>query len=377
MRHHNTVFHDLTKQIDWAAFERCVAAHGGDHRVRRLRCRDQFLAMIYAQLSGARSLREVVAGLASQHHRLHHAGARPAARSTLADANAQRPAAIFEDMFRQMAAGAARRLRRALREVRILDATRIGLGPAALAWAGGPKGKASVKLHMVWEPGASVPLAARVTGPRVNDITPAKAARIVPGTTYIFDLGYYSFDWWAELHARGCRFVTRLKRHTRLRDTVEQPVQSGGAILAARIGHLPLRHAAGLTDPLREIEVRIATGKVIRVVTNDLDSPAEEIAGLYRTRWQIELAFKWIKQNLKLRRFLGTSENAVRIQIFTALIAFLLIRMAHAAQSQVTRPTTFARLVTCNLMHRRPLNSLANPPPPAGLDPRQQAFELQ
>lgn len=119
MRHHNTVFHDLTKQIDWAAFERCVAAHGGDHRVRRLRCRDQFLAMIYAQLSGARSLREVVAGLASQHHRLHHAGARPAARSTLADANAQRPAAIFEDMFRQMAAGAARRLRRALREVRI------------------------------------------------------------------------------------------------------------------------------------------------------------------------------------------------------------------------------------------------------------------
>lgn len=244
-------------------------------------------------------------------------------------------------------------------------------------WADGPKGKASVKLHMVWEPGASVPLAARVTGPRVNDITPAKAARIVPGGTYVFDLGYYSFDWWSELHARSCRFVTRLKRHTHLQDIEERPVPEGSAILAERTGRIATRSAAGLPMRLREIEVRIATGKVIRVVTNDLDSPAEEIAGLYRTRWQIELAFKWIKQNLKLRRFLGTSENAVRIQIFTALIAFLLIRMAHAAQSQVTRPTTFARLVTCNLMHRRPLNSLANPPPPAGLDPRKQAFKMK
>ena len=122
--------------------------------------------------------------------------------------------------------------------------------------------------------------------------------------------------------------------------------------------------------------MRISTGKVIRLVTNDLDAPAEEIADLYKQRWQIELFFKWIKQNLKIKHFLGTSENAVRIQLYVALIAYLLLRLAQAAQSAVKQPVTFARLIRLNLMHRRPINSLDRPYIPPPIDPRQMNLEL-
>jgi len=174
--------------------------------------------------------------------------------------------------------------------------------------------------------------------------------------------------------------VSRLKTNTRLEVTADLPVPAGAGILSDRIGLLAQRMARArrnpLTDPVREITVRIATGKTIRLVTNDLDAPAEDIAALYKQRWQIELFFKWIKQNLKIRRFLGTSENAVRIQIFVALIAYLLLRAAHAAQSAVTRPLAFVRLVRLNLMHRRPVNALKNPPQPPPNDPRQLGLNL-
>jgi hypothetical protein len=137
------------------------------------------------------------------------------------------------------------------------------------------------------------------------------------------------------------------------------------AILSDRIGLLPQRMAWSrnnpFTGPVREITVRIATGKVIRILSNDLGAPPSEIAELYKQRWQIELFFKWIKQNLKIRHFLGTSENAVRIQIFVALIAYLLLRTAQACQDAVTQPLAFARLVRLNLMHRRHVNHLGQP----------------
>ena len=201
---------------------------------------------------------------------------------------------------------------------------------------------------------------------------------IEPGTTYVFDLAYYDFAWWAALHARGCRFVTRLKSNTGLDVTAEQAAK--GCIRADRIGLLPQRMAGArrnpFADPVREITVRIETGKIIRLVTNDLDAPAEEIADLYKQRWQIELFFKWIKQNLKLRHFLGASENAVRTQIYVALIAHLLLRAAQATQKAVTQPLAFARLVRLNLMHRRPIDALKTQPPPWPADPRQMTLNL-
>jgi len=368
MRHHNTVFHDLTKHIPWNQFDRLVAVHGSDHRVRRLSCKSQFLALLYGQISGAQSLREIEAGLASHKARLYHLGAQEVARSTLSDANSTRPSALFEELFAHMARRAGRSLRRHLRDgMRILDATRIELSPLCGGWAKGAKSVRSIKVHVVYDPDVQAPVTALTSGPLVNDITPAKSLEIESGATYVFDLGYYSFDWWARLHAQDCRFVTRLKRHTSLRGTQPNPVADGpdaDHILADQTGFLPLPHGRDLSDPVREITVKIATGKVLRLITNDLNSTATEIAQLYKMRWQVELFFKWIKQKLKLSKFLGRSENAVRTQIFTALIAHLLLCLAHASQTVVPRLATFVRLVSLNLMHRRPITRLTEPPPP-------------
>ena len=167
---------------------------------------------------------------------------------------------------------------------------------------------------------------------------------------------------------QGGRFVTRLKTNTRPVLVEARCVEAGGSILADRVIRLADRLAGNrrnpLDRPLREVTVKIDTGKVLRLVSNDLDAPAHEIAALYKTRWQIELFFRWVKQTLKIRRFLGTSANAIRTQIAAALIAYLLLRMAHAAQSRVQAITTFARLVRVNLMHVTSIHNLAAPPPP-------------
>ena len=198
--------------------------------------------------------------------------------------------------------------------------------------------------------------------------------------TYVFDLAYYDYAWWAKLDANGCRFVSRLKRNTRLQVSAELDVPEGTDILSDRIGLLPQRMARSrrnpFADPLREITVRISSGKTIRLVTNDLDAPADEIADLYKQRWQIELFFKWIKQNLKIHHFLGTSENAVRSQLFVAFIVYILLRAAQATQSAVTQLLVFARLIRLNLMHQRPIDTLKSPPPPHIPDPSQMSFSL-
>jgi IS4 transposase len=170
---------------------------------------------------------------------------------------------------------------------------------------------------------------------------------IDPAATYVFDLGYYDFGWWARLDAAGCRIVTRFKANTKLSNVVENDVVEGSNILSDRIGLLPRRLAASrknpFADPVREVTVRIETGKILRILSNDLDAPAQEIAALYKRRWQIELFFRWIKQTLKIKHFYGRGENAVRIQIAVALIAFILLRLAQRTQAAVNSPyPTFA-----------------------------------
>jgi len=184
---------------------------------------------------------------------------------------------------------------------------------------------------------------------------------------------------WAELHEAGCRIVTRFKSNTPLAVVRELPVAKGGKILSDRIGHLPARQAQSrrnpMQDPVREVRVKTDTGKVLRILSNDLDATAEEIAELYKRRWAIELFFRWVKQMLRIKRFLGTSENAIRIQIAVALIAFLLLRLAQATQEAITSPLTFARLVRANLMHRRQLSRLLEIEPPPHFNTDQ--MELQ
>ena len=257
--------------------------------------------------------------------------------------------------------------------------TGLRLDARSLGWARFCAGVCGAKLHVVYDPDADRPIYAAITPARVNDITAAQTMPIEPGATYVFDLGYYDYAWWAKLDRAQCRIVTRLKANTPLHVIEELPAPADGPILSDRIGHLPARQGSGrnnpFQDPVREVRVRLDSGKVIRILSNDLDASAAEIADLYKRRWAIELFFRWVKQTLKIRRFLGTSENAVRIQIAVALIAFLLLRLAQTAQRAVTSPLAFARLVRINLMHRRRLDRLLETEPPHPFNPAQLALQ--
>jgi IS4 transposase len=264
--------------------------------------------------------------------------------------------------------------------VRLIDATSIRLNALSSAWAQFSRGVCGAKLHVVYDLQDERPIYFVVTKANVNDITPAKTLKIEPGATYVFDLGYYDFGWWAMVDAQGCRIVTRFKKNTPLTVIAENDVVESGNILSDRIGHLPKRLCFSrrnpFQDPVREIRVRIDGGKILRLLTNDLDAPAQEIANLYKSRWEIELFFRWIKQTLKIKRFLGTSQNAVRIQIAVALIAFLLLRAAQKAYGFAGSALAFARLVRANLMHRRPIRQLWAPPDHGGQNLSQMLLEF-
>lgn len=381
MRHQNSVFHSVLKPIPWHRFDRLVDEHDADKHVRRLTTKSQLIALIYAQLSGAKSLREIEAALTSHATKLYHLGGEDVSRSTLADANALRPWQVFGSLFAHLIGQATRGLkRRAGEAVHLIDSTSFRLSTLSKDWAQFSAGVCGAKMHVIYDPDAERPIYAAVTAANVNDITAAKVMPIRPGAVYVFDLGYYDFAWWARLDAAGCLIVTRLKSNTRLSVVAENAVAEGSNILSDRIGHLPQRMARNrqnpFQDPIREVRVRIETGKVLRILSNDIDMPAEQIAGLYKRRWQIELFFRWIKQMLKIKHFIGRSENAVRIQIAVALIAFLLLRLAHAAQRTIPSLLGFARLVRANLMHRRPLDRMLEPPPPLIKDQRQLSLSL-
>jgi hypothetical protein len=369
MRHHNSVLHQVLKHVPWATFDRLVDEHRADRRVRRLTTKSQFVALVYAQLSGASSLREVESGLQSHRMRLYHLGAEAAKRSTLSDANFLRPAELFAELLSEMMKLAHRGLRRALADTTyLIDSTGLRLDERSAHWARFSAGVCGAKLHVIYDPDADQPIYAAISSANVNDITPAQAMPIEPGATYVFDLGYYDYRWWAELNAAGCRIVTRFKKNSPLYLLEELPVAPGTNILSDRIGFLPRRQKYSRENPfkdaVREVRVQTDTGKVLRILCNDLDATAEEIADLYRRRWAIELFFRWVKQTLKIKQFLGTSENAVQIQITTALIAFLLLRLAQSVQNVVKSPLAFARLVRANLMHRRRIDRLLDPAVP-------------
>jgi IS4 transposase len=381
MRHQNSVFHGLLKYLPWGCVERSVEKHGADALSRTLDTKCHMLALLYGQLSGATSLREIVTGMTSHQARLYHVGAVPVKRSTLSDANAQRPWQVFADVFTALLKQAHGGLRRSTADaVRLIDSTSIPLSSLSAGWATFSTGVFGAKAHIIYDPHADRPIYFAVTNSKVNDITAAKAMPIEPGATYVYDLGYYDYSWWAAFDDAGCRFVTRLKKNTPLTVVHENQVPPHDDILSDRIGHLPQRLARSRRNPLqvpvREVCVALESGKVLRIVTNDLDAPAEEIADLYKQRWQIELFFRWVKQTLRITHFLGTSENAVRIQIAVALIAFLLLRLAQAAQKTVQRPLDFARLVRANIMQRRPIDRLLAARPPIWVNPNQLALGL-
>jgi transposase len=343
-----------------------VDHYEADKHVRRLSTKSQFVAMLYGQFSGATGLREIETGLQSCRAPLYHLGAQPARRATLSDANAQRPADVFGKLFSVMLRAAHRGLRRTLADaVYLIDSTSIKLNERSADWARFSAGVCGAKVHVAYDPDADCPVYAQVSAANVNDITVAQKMPIEPGATYVFDLGYYDYAWWAKLDNAACRIVTRFRRNTPLRVIEELQIPENSPVLLDRIGLLPARQTKSrrnpMSNPVREVRVATETGKILRILSNDLDLPAERIAELYKRRWAIELFFRWVKQTLKIRHFLGTSANAVRIQIAVALIAFLLLSLAQKTQSAIDSAVGFARLIRIHLMGKRRLDRLLEP----------------
>ncbi|HXW28092.1 MAG TPA: IS4 family transposase [Xanthobacteraceae bacterium] len=381
MLHQNSVFHSLLKHVPWNRLEKVVENYGADDLSRELTTKRQLIALLYGQFSGAIGLREIVTGMESHATRLYHLGAAPVKRSTFSDANRDRPWQVFADLFALMLKQAHPALRRASKgAVRLIDSTTVRLSNLSADWAQFSAGVCGVKAHIIYDPNADRPIYFAVTPSNVNDITAAQAMPIEPGATYVYDLGFYDYAWWAQIDAAGSRFVTRLKKNTPLTIVHENKTRKKNNILSDRIGFLPARLANSRKNPMqnavRELRVIIETGKILRIVTNDLDAPAQEIADLYKQRWEIELFFRWVKQTLRIKHFIGVSENAVRIQIAVALVAFLLLRMAQAAQTVVRSPLEFARLVRVNLMYRRPIDRLREPLQPTPINPNQLSLGL-
>lgn len=375
MRYQSTVFGQLLKAVSRGWFERAAKEHATGRSKRTLSAWGHVVAMVGAQLCGARSLRELERLLLRQPGVAAHLGLGRVARATLADANATRPAALFEAVAAKLCGGfgGGKVGKEALR---LIDATRIFAGKGVAAQT-----KCAVKLHLSFDPHEERPVWFAVTRERVNDITAAKALMpIEPGLTYVFDKGYYDFSFWARLDTAQCRFVTRLKKNSPTRTLEERQVEGEG-ILFDRTVELSQRLSGQRRNPfqapVRLVGVKLDTGgREITLLTNDLMAPAAEIAALYKARWQVELFFKWLKQNLKLTHFLGTSENAVIIQIMAALIAYLLIRRASHSHNASLGLQAVARLMPSMLFARRPLAEIFNPPQPPPKRALQPQFAL-
>ncbi|WP_431855590.1 IS4 family transposase [Azospirillum sp.] len=379
MQYRDSIFGTLLKAIDRRAFAGSVERHDGDRYVKNFSAWDHLVVLLYAQLGGTASLRAVEAGWNAHAHHHYHLGCGPVRRSTLSDAGQRRPAAIFAETFGQLSHQADRRFKRdGAAMVRLIDSSPIELGKLC-AWADWNGRTCGLKLHVVYDPATDHPRQIAITPATVNDITLGRALPSEPGATYVFDKGYCDYAWWTRLDAAGCRFVTRSKSNVRF--TVESvtavPLEMGDGFLVLddAIVRLAGQGRARLPIRLRRVRVRTADARVLSVISNDLERPATAIASLYKTRWQIELLFRWIKQNLKIRSFLGRSEAAIRLQILAAMIAFLLLRLAARHARSLIPPIRFAGLVRDCLFTRKSLNAIDRPPetytPTPHSDPNQ------
>ena len=321
MRPQDTVLYQLLQYVPWEQFAELSAEPARGAKARKFSAKSHLVALIYAQLIGAASLGEIELQMQSHAARLAALDVRPAVHSTLSDAKRDRPCALFVALLLAMIRHLNRAQKRHLDEsVYLIDASFLALSARYARWARYSTTTCGAKMQVIYDVGEGQPIYAAISAASVNDITVAQTMPIQPGATYVYDLGYYDYGWCAKLDTASCRIVTRLKCNTPLAVREIRPLPADARhILSDRIGFLPQRQAHSRRNPMatavREIQVRITTGTVLRILSNDLDAPATEIADLYKRRWQIELFFRWIKQVLKIRHFYGTSANAVTIQV--------------------------------------------------------------
>jgi hypothetical protein len=314
-------------------FERAVVEHRAERHARGFSCWGQFVAMLFCHLGRAQSLREICGGLAASEGKLRHLGLPDAPkRSTLAYANEHRPWQLYRSVFYQLL-GRCREVAgshgfRFKNKLLTLDATLIELCASVFDWAQYRRTKGAVKLHLLLDHQGLLPSFALITEGRVHESRVARSLRFEPGTIVVFDRGYADYDWFASLDADGVFFVTRMKDNADYGVVERRSVPEHGSVRRDEIIFLYKAVRGGNHDLfLRRIEVWDETQqRTLVFLTNHRGFAASTIAAIYRQRWQIELFFKALKQNLRIKTFVGTSSNALQIQIWTALIALLLLK---------------------------------------------------
>jgi hypothetical protein len=371
-----SIFSQLLQLFPRTEFQQAVVATNAERHARGFTCWGQFVAMLFCQLGRAHSLREICGGLASCEGKLAHLSIEAPPRTTLAYANAHRPWQLYERVFYQLLARcrevAGSKKFRFKNKLLSLDATVIDLCAEMFGWAAFRRTKGAVKLHFTLDHDGYLPTALVITEGKRHEVTVARRQAFAPGTILVFDRGYVDFAWFARLTDSGVCFVTRMKDGTAYEVVKRQPVPVNGGVvaddwIALRSPQSAAKYAPEL--PLRRVEIVTPEGDRLVFLTNHLDLGPTTVARIYKDRWQIELLFKALKQNLRVKTFVGTSANALHIQIWTALIALLILKYLQLKATFGWSLSNLVALLRMNLFAYRDLwtwlNDPFTAPPPA------------
>ena len=359
-----TLFAQVMDFLPWSTFTRIVARYGGDRRVRTLACAEQYRAMAFAQLTYRESLRDIEACLSAQAAKLYHMGFRePVRRSTLADANETRDWRIHAELAQRLIAQARRlyaneNLGLDLSDtVYALDSTTIDLCLSLFPWAHFRSTKAAVKMHTLLDLRGSIPSFIHISDGKLHDVHALDFLLPEPGATYVMDRAYVDFARLHVLHQASAFFVTRAKSNLDAHRLYSAPTDRASGIICDQTIMLDGHYTSkDYPEPLRRIRFKDTdTGKTLVFLTNQFALPASTICALYKSRWQVELFFKWIKQHLRIKRFYGTSENAVKTQIWIAVSVYVLVAIVKKRLGLDASLYTLLQILSVTLFEKMPL----------------------
>lgn len=371
------VFAQLTSHLPLSTFRRCVRSYDGEHKVKSFSCLEQFLCLAFAQLTYRESLRDIEACLRAQSEKLYHMGIRSRiSRSTLADANEVRDWRIYA-AFAQRLITMARKLY--LNEpfgvdlnetVYALDATTIDLCLTVFPWAPFRTTKAAVKLHTLLDLRGNIPTFIHISDGKMHDVRVLDQLIPEAGAFYVMDRGYLDFERLFRLHSAGSFFVTRGKSNLKAQRRYSRPVdRSTGLICDQTVVLTGFYSSQDFETPLRRIRFNDPkTGKRLVFLTNNFVLPALTVTELYRCRWQVELFFKWIKQHLRIKQFYGTTENAVKTQIWTAVSTYVLVAIVKKRLKIHASLYEMLQILSLTMFEQTPLDILFSQIRPAQND---------
>lgn len=370
MAYNKTIFRQMLNIISRLDFEKIVNKHNGNYRVRTLTCWNQYVHLLFGQFGSRHSLRDIIHSSNSQINKLYHLGSKTVKRSTLADANNKRPYEIYQELFytflKRVQNMAPKYKLKLSSSLYMLDTTTIDLCLKLFPWARFRSTKAGINIHTLMQADGSLPVFLNITDGKVKDITAARLMDFPEGSYLTFDRGYHDFDLYKHFKDKKIRFVTRLKKNARYRTlSFNEPDPETGILSDSIIEFTGYKSHKKYPFPLRLIVYRDAeTDKELFFLTNDFELDAKTLADIYKARWEIELFFKMIKQNLKIKRFIATSKNAVLTQIWIAMIAYLMVSYLKFSQKIKFSIQQIFRLLEVNLMERKFVLDLIKPKSP-------------